>query len=170
MSNSGDRPALAALDDALWHRRRLSERLLYALTAAQLLLEAGREPLLPHAAQDVQDAIDRLHETDLATRRAQRRVALDLAYPSGVTSLAALAGRAPEPWATILADHAATLDALAREIGGTLARDRELAERALHQVRDELSVLESAGDELAGTPAPLAAGSSPWRHAGGRPG
>ena len=135
-------PALSALDDALWRQRRLAERLLYALTAARLLLEADLDMLLPHAAGDAQDAIDALHTIDAQVRRAQARAAREVTTAAGVTSLAALADVAPEPWATILGNHAAALRSLAAEVADAMSADRDLARQALQRVHHELAVVQ----------------------------
>lgn len=140
MDTQDDWPSLNGLTEALWVQRRHGERLLYALTAANLLLREQRDELLPHAVGDIRDAAQRLRRTDTLVEAARHEADRDLQLAG--TELGDTVARAPEPWATILAEHQQARTALARSILEMLSSNRALAAAALLRVRSRLLALD----------------------------
>lgn len=138
---------LAALADTVWAERDLVEHLLYKLTSAKLVLAADLRRFVPRALDEVEVVVRRL-----ATAEQRRSVVLDdlchaWGEPAGSLTLATIAERAPEPWATMFADHHARFSVLALEVEATADENRRLASASLQHVQDQLAT-------VTGTPAP----------------
>lgn len=133
--------AIAAEHDAVL---RLHER----VAAVRALVGDGRG-LLPLAADDVETALDRLED---ATRRRERHlasVATTWGLAPDLRTLARLAERAPQPWATILADHQRVLPAAVADV------EADMLDGLLELADGVAAAHAAAGDlRLVGGPTP----------------
>lgn len=139
--------ALAVLSDTLWRLRELLGGAEYGLLVQRLLGEGGHLHHLTTAA----DALDatlaeiRLVEIVRATQAADAAVALGLPGSPDAVTVSALAAAAPEPWDTVLEDHARAL----RDLASAVATQRRSTEQAL---RAGAEAVDAALRELSDDP------------------
>lgn len=134
-------PELEHLADTLWAERHVVELLLYRLTLAKLVLAADERRFVSLVVGEVEEAVDSLWEAEL--RRETAIGALADAWDIDVEELTLgdLAEQAPEPFASVLADHRDGFRALTEEIEATAGENRRLAAAGLQSVRHALDVL-----------------------------
>ena len=136
------------LADVLGDERRLLENLVFRLLEARALLTGNEVRFLGWAAADVEAAAASVREVEL--RRATVVCALSGDDRATITTLVRTA---PEPWATLLEDHRASLGRLAAEVGAALEVTHELAQVALERLTGAGPVTGGAttrlGDHLA---------------------
>jgi hypothetical protein len=132
---TGAATLLGELEESLWAQREALEQLCYRLAACKLVLGAAEHRFVGRAAGEVDRAGRRVQAVrdDVARLTARAAAALDL--PHGDVDDLAL--RCPEPRRSILADHARTVDLLAREAA---ARSEEV-QRLLATGSAELAAL-----------------------------
>ena len=149
--------ALAGLTRQLWRVREVVFRLLYDLTVTRLLLAADDRRFVPDAVRAVDRGLAELRE-----RESERDIALrELAASWGVApeelTLEGLALSAPEPYRTVLADHARAFADLATEIEDVSRQNRALARgqhtevsTVIHELTGEVSESAQTYDAAGG--------------------
>lgn len=137
-----DDAALTSLAALLWAERRHLERLLYALTTQQLLLTGGHTRWLGHADTDIEAAASAVRDAELLRALDMGGITEKLGVDPDIT-LAELAERVAEPWATTLTDHRTALRALTAEIDQTVERNRQLLTAGSKAIGETLAKLTS---------------------------
>ena len=95
---------LAPVDSLLWEERVLLQRLLYQLTAQELVIAAGRVEWLRDSDVEIRALVHDLGLHELG--RAAQTDALAVRYGLPPNSpLRRLVSVVPEPWRSIMADH-----------------------------------------------------------------
>lgn len=134
------------LTSLLWEYRRHFERLEFLLDTQILLIAAGRDRHLHHLIDlisEVQRHFDRL---DL-----EREVFVG-SSADGFGPLSEIAAGAPDPWATILGEHADALLDHVRQTHALSAHCRALIESVQSQLPDVVTLLNGQPtDATAGT-------------------
>jgi hypothetical protein len=152
MSRHPPAGGLRELMERLWAERHLLEFLLFKLVVARLVLAADARRFVTPALGEVEIAIERLREVELLRATALSRVAEDWGIPPEELTLGYLAEHAPEPEATMFAEHHEAFLELASEIEEQAAENRRIATAALRHVRDNLDML--VGGQIGTTYAP----------------
>ncbi len=143
----------------LWRERELLETLLFKLESEQLVLASGRTRWVSRASDEVEEAVQRIRETEVlrADAAAQAATSVGLGPES---SLSALVEAAPEPWKTILAEHRTAFLTLTADVAALAERNRELITAGYRAAREAMLGLEV--DSVDGyTPAGQAVTASP---------
>ena len=112
-------PELERLADTLWAERHVVELLLYRLTVAKLMLAADERRFVSLAIGEVEEAVDSLREAELRRETAIAALADVWDMDPDKLTLGDLAERAPEPFASVLADHREGFRKLTEEIEAT---------------------------------------------------
>lgn len=143
----------------LWRERELLETLLFKLETEQLVLASGRTRWIARASDEVEEAVQRIRETEVLRADAAARAAGSVGL--GVdSSLSALIDAAAEPWQTILADHRTAFLNLTADVASLAERNRELITAGYRAAREAMLGLEVEGS--AGyTPAGQAVSAAP---------
>lgn len=143
-------PTLERLAETLWAERLATERLLYRLTTAKLLLAAEEERFVPRAVDEVGAAAARLDEME---RRRLRIVGEAVAAAGSAGSelrLRDLAAGTSGPWPRVFDDLHAALVELAADVEATAEATRELAGDALARQHHARTTLTAACPPAAG--------------------
>jgi len=109
----------------LWREREIVERVLFRVVGQQLVLKSGQLRWLVAANTEIELAINDLRVIEVIRCAEADRLGDHLNVSPGAT-LAELAQAAPEPWASILAEHRDALRDLAAEIELTVSTNRAL--------------------------------------------
>jgi hypothetical protein len=117
------------LSHHLWSLRQSMEDLIYALSAQQLFIVAGRVRMLERAANEVQRASDAVGELDPHVKAAAAALAESLGVAADAP-LGRLAEASAEPWRTVLSEHRAELERLRNEVEALVKLNKEAAKRA----------------------------------------
>ena len=134
------------LSQILWRERDLLDTLLYRLEQEQLLLASGRSRWLMRAAQEVNDVLETIRETEILRSMAADEAAATLGLESN-PSLRALAEAVDEPWHSILMDHHDAFTLATREIVSLADANRELITVAYRSARETLLSLGGSSSE-----------------------
>ena len=139
----------------LSRERLLLELLLFKLVTLRQLLASGEVEFLSWAGDEVERAIEKVRKAELTRALAVSELAAAATGRSEAEfTLGRLVESAPEPWASIFADHRQGFSRLSGEISEALAATRRLATSGSSAVSDML-------DRLSGsTPEPQFAGAS----------
>lgn len=148
--------AFAGLSALLWHEREVLELLLFKLTAQQLILRAGELRWVAASDAEVRAALQRLREFDVLRALETQALARALGV-SEDASLREVAQVAPEPWASLLADHRQALQELTAQVAATTETNRRLLESGAAAARETLAAVGA----LAGTTATYGATGAP---------
>lgn len=133
--------ALAALADAVSTERTLVEALAFRLKALELVLSSDLRRYVSRCLDEVDDASDHAAAAEDRRRQALEELCAAWGRPAATVGLADLAIEAPEPWATVFADHHDHLRALSLEVATTASRNAELATATLVRVDADLDQL-----------------------------
>ncbi len=128
----------------LWRERELLETLLFKLETEQLVLASGRTRWVARASEEVEEAVQRIRETEVlrtdAAGRAAASVGLDVD-----SSLSVLIDAAAEPWRTMLSDHRTAFLTLTADVAALAERNRELITAGYRAAREAMLGLEVEG-------------------------
>lgn len=130
---------LAVLADVIWAQRTALEQLAFRLTALRLVLGADLRRYVGRCLEEVDATADRLEQVETRRAVAHEAVCRSWGRSPGSVQLADLAQHAPEPWATVFADHHDHLRALVSEVERTADENARLCNGALEELRDELA-------------------------------
>jgi hypothetical protein len=134
-------PTLPVLADAIWAERRLVEHLLYRLSTARLVLAADQRRHVPRALEEIEHVLELLWAAEASRAQALHEVARAWGVADDDLTLHRLADDAPEPWASMFAEHATALRELTEEIEAVATDNRRLASTALSGVRSSLDAI-----------------------------
>lgn len=109
----------------LWREREIVERVLFKVMAQQLVLKSDQTRWLVTANTEIELAVNDLRVVEVMRCAEADRLAEELGLAHGST-LADLASAAPEPWASILAEHRDALRELTDEIDNAVIENRDL--------------------------------------------
>jgi hypothetical protein len=140
----------------LSRERLLLELLLFKLVTLRQLLASGEVRFLAWAGDEVERAVDKVRKAELARALAVSELAAATGRFEADFALSQLVESAPEPWATIFADHRQGFTRLSAEINETLAANRRLAASGAGAVSDMLDRLSG------GTPEPQFSGAATY--------
>lgn len=139
---ANDTSAYDAVSSALWAQRDALEDLLFRLVSEQLVLTSGSNRWLARADDEVRAAIEALRGGEvlraIEVDELNRLLRLD---PQA--SLADIAAAAPEPWATLLAEHRAALRGLVFEVQSVADENRRLLSSGAKAVAETLAELSN---------------------------
>lgn len=128
--------AFASVDSLLRSERSLLQRLLYQLSAQELVIRAGRIEWLRDSDLEV-----RILVCDLATHELRRASETDLlAARYGLKAdvpLRTIVAAAPEPWTSIMDDHLRALRSLQDAVDRTAERNGALLRGLRDQTPDD---------------------------------
>jgi hypothetical protein len=133
------------VSSVLWREREVLQDLLYKLLTETLIVSAGHTRWLAKANDDVAQALDELRATEVLRAAEVEAIAVEL-NADEPPSLAELATSAPEPWATIFADHRASLLVLVAEVEQATDDARSLLSAGSRSVRETLLSFTQALD------------------------
>lgn len=117
------------------------EQLLFRLTCARLLLEAGEHRFVTRAMDEVQVEVDRLRDVELVRACRIQDLAATVGVPEDELSLDVLVDRTDGPWPRVFDNLRTAFAELAEEIDTTVSTNRELATKGLLRVREELTTM-----------------------------
>ena len=124
--------ALAPVDSLLWRERALLQRLLYQLSAQELVISAGRVEWLRDSDLEIRALVRELELHELGRAAEADALAIRYGLPPSAP-LRQIIAAVPEPWSSIMADHLHTLrelqDAVERTADGNAALLRATRER-----------------------------------------
>lgn len=140
------------LVERLWTERHLLESLLFKLVTAKLILAADARRFLAPALAEVEQVIDQIRAAELRRGIAVARLAEEWGMRQEDLTLGYLVEHAPEPAASIFADHREGFLRLTREIEEVAAENRLMASAALDHIRDNIDAL--MGGEMGPTYGP----------------
>ena len=124
----------------LWRERELLETLLFKLEEERLLLASGRTRWLMRAAQEVEQVLQSIRETEILRSVAADEAALSIGQGAS-PSLRALADSVDEPWQSILIEHRDAFVAVTQEITALADANRELLTAGYRSARETLMTL-----------------------------
>ncbi|MFP4634403.1 MAG: flagellar export chaperone FlgN [Nitriliruptoraceae bacterium] len=136
-----DHAHLAELGHRLWDEREVVTHLLYRLTVSKLLLAADERRFVADAFDEVEQAVARLRENELARDRAVRDLAERWQVDPQQLTLAELARRSPPPFDHTFSEHRDAFQRLAAEIEDLAGQNRALAANELDAVRGTIDLL-----------------------------
>jgi hypothetical protein len=137
------------LSQVLWRERELLDTLLFKLEEEQLVLASGRTRWLMKAAQEVEDVLRTIRETEILRSVVADEVAADLGLDHN-PSLRALAAAVDEPWHSILLDHHDAFTRLTLEVTALAVENRDLITAGYHAARETLMTLGDSARSFAG--------------------
>ncbi len=124
--------ALAPVDSLLWSERSLLQRLLYQLSAQELIITAGRVEWLRDSDLEIRELVRDLELHELGRAAEADVLAVRYGLPPSAP-LRQIVAAVPEPWRSIMADHLHTLrelqDAVERTAQGNAALLRAAREQ-----------------------------------------
>lgn len=141
MDISREAQHLEELAETLWQERHLTELLLYRLVCTRLLLASDDERFTGLAINEVEAVTQALREAEQRRDEVVQALAIDWGTTIDELKLAALAERAPQPWASIFDDHRRAFLQLTTEVEAAAADNRRLAASNLHRVHQTMSSL-----------------------------
>ncbi|MDO8106132.1 flagellar export chaperone FlgN [Isoptericola sp. b441] len=136
---------LNELSGVLWRERQLLELLLFKLEEEQLILTSGRTQWLGHATREVESVLEQIRTAELGRSMEADEAALEVGVPVG-SGLRAIAGAAPAPWDTLLAEHHAAFVSLTDQINELAQGNRELLAASHRATRETLMSLQETVD------------------------
>jgi hypothetical protein len=134
-TTEGTSAGFADITSLLWREREALQLLLFKLLEEQLILQSGQTRWLARANQEIEVAVAQLRGADLSRAVEAEAVAGQLGLPFS-PSLAELTNAAPEPWATMFADHRDALLKLTQELDRITNDNHALllaAQRTIHK-------------------------------------
>lgn len=137
--------AFAAVSSVLWYERELLERLLFKLTAEQLIVRSGVVRWLPSANEELQAALMALQESEVVRAIEVDDLVTRLGV-SGDLTLREISVLAPPPWDELLRSHHSALAQMTAEIMSAAAETRRLLDAGAEAAR---KTLNSIGDNIA---------------------
>jgi hypothetical protein len=140
----------------LSRERLLLELLLFKVITLRQMLASSEVRFLAWASDEVERAIDKVRKAELARALAVNELAAAAGRSDADFTLSRLVESAPEPWASIFADHRQGFSRLSAEINEALAATRRLASSGSAAVTDMLERLSGV------TPEPQFAGASTY--------
>jgi hypothetical protein len=153
-TTEGTSASFADITSLLWREREALQLLLFKLLEEQLILQSGQTQWLALANQEIEVAVAQLRGADLSRAVEADAVAAQLGLPFS-PSLADLTDAAPEPWATMFADHRDALLRLTEEVDRT-TNDNHAMLLAAQRTVGKTSVLTARTVETYAAPAPPA--------------
>lgn len=141
---------LSSLADVVWVERAVAEQLAFKLVALNLVLVADLRRYVGRCIDEVEAAWDELERAEEQRTAALAALARVWGRPAPSLGLRDLVEEAPEPWATVFADHRDHLRSLLTEVARASADNAELCRATLGQLDDDLAEL-GAGARRAGT-------------------
>jgi hypothetical protein len=130
----------ASVAALLWAEREALELVLFKLVEEQLVVSSGSTRWLNRADAELRVALNRLRDNEVARAAEVEALAAELRVPLS-SSLADLAGAAPEPWGMVFAEHRTALRSLVFEVEATAAENRRLLEAGSKTIRETLDNL-----------------------------
>ncbi|MDQ1743493.1 MAG: hypothetical protein QOE23_1832 [Pseudonocardiales bacterium] len=121
----------------LWRERDALQLLLFKLIEEQLIVSAGQTRWLAQANNEIEVALDQLRGTEVLRAAEVDSIADDLGLPAPPT-LAELEALAPQPWATLFAEHRQALLQLVDEVERATGDNRTLLAAGARAVRQTL--------------------------------
>jgi hypothetical protein len=121
----------------LWRERDALQLLLFKLVEEQLIVSAGQTRWLAQANNEIEAALDQLRGTEVLRAAEVDSIADDLGL-SVPPTLAELEELAPQPWATLFADHRQALLQLVDEVERATGDNRTLLAAGARAVRQTL--------------------------------
>jgi hypothetical protein len=121
----------------LWRERDALQLLLFKLIEEQLIVSAGQTRWLAHANNEIEAALDQLRGTEVLRAAEVDSIADDLGL-SVPPTLAELEELAPQPWATLFAEHRQALLQLVDEVERATGDNRTLLAAGARAVRQTL--------------------------------
>lgn len=140
---------LGELSHVLWQQRDLVTQLIYRLEVQQLMLAWGRTRWINLSTEDVEGAIQDVHDQE-AVRMA---LVADLAPLLGTApdaSLRDLILATPDPWDTILSEHHTEFLRLSAEAEDAAKANSDLLHHQLSDVRNLLQSFGSSPEQAYG--------------------
>jgi hypothetical protein len=131
----------------LGHERRLLELLLFKLVEGRHLLAAGEARFLALAAAEVERAMRRVQEAELARSILVSRLAGELGIPEDDLTLSALSRDSLEPYRSLFDDHRRAFLGLVTEIEEVTRQNRRLAAQGAHDVDKLLALVGDPAEE-----------------------
>lgn len=131
----------------LGHERRLLELLLFKLVEGRHLLAAGEARFLPLAAAEVERAMRRVEEAELARSMLVTRLAGELGVPEEDLTLSALSRDSLEPYRSLFDDHRRAFLGVVAEIEEVTRQNRRLAAQGAHDVDKLLALVGDPAEE-----------------------
>lgn len=135
----------SAVSAVLWREREALQHVQFKLVQQQLILQSGHTRMLDAATGELESALDQLRCTEVLRAIESEVVAAELGVDE-LPTLAELAAGAPEPWASVLAEHRTALRELTDEVEATTRTNRELLTAGASAVRDSLQQLTGSLD------------------------
>lgn len=130
----------------LWRERELLETLLFKLESEQLILASGNTRWLGRAAEEVEEVVQQIRETEVL-RAVAADAAAEEAGLAAHSSLRALAEACEDPWRTVFEDHHQAFGVLTHEIAGLAERNRSLITAGYRSAREAMLALDADGVE-----------------------
>ncbi len=133
----------AEVSTMLWRERDALQLLLFKLVEEQLIVSSGHTRWLAQANEEIEFALERLRGTEVLRSAETDAVAeeLGLAIPP---TLAELEAAAPQPWATLYAEHRRALVQLVAEVEQVTGENRRMLTAGARAIRETLlSVTET---------------------------
>jgi hypothetical protein len=121
----------------LWRERDALQLLLFKLVEEQLIVSSGQTRWLAQANDEIEAALDELRGTEVLRAAEVDAIADELGLRTP-PSLAELELRAPQPWATLFAEHRQVLLQLVSEVQRTAGQNRVLLTAGARAVRETL--------------------------------
>lgn len=143
---------LSSLADVVWVERAVAEQLAFKLVALNLVLVADLRRYVGRCIDEVEAAWDELERAEEQRNAALAALSRVWDRPEATLGLRDLVEEAPEPWATVFADHRDHLRPLLAEVARASADNARLCRATLEQLDDDLAEL-AAGVRRAGTAA-----------------
>jgi hypothetical protein len=141
--------SFAAVCSLLWSERELLEHVVFKLTEQRLVVGSGSSRWLAKATEEVRTAVAKIGGTEVL-RAAEIEALAGVLHLPHETTLAELVAIAPEPWATLLAEHRDALRALVAEIEALGGEVRTLLQAGMNAIRETLDGLDSLGSAIGG--------------------
>lgn len=146
---------LAMLADVVWTQRTAMEQLAFHLVALKLVLAADLRRYVGRCVDQVDAASDRLERIDDRRVAALDALAVACGRRPDSLPLGVLARVAPEPWATVFAEHHDHLRVLVIEIDHARVETARLCATTLDELAEDLSAADVAGRRALAGEAPV---------------
>ena len=128
----------AEVSTMLWRERDALQLLLFKLVEEQLIVSCrARTRWLAQANDEIEFALEQLRGTEVLRAAETDAISDELGLPASAT-LAELEAAAPEPWATLFAEHRRALLQLVAEVEQVTGENRSLLTAGARAVRETL--------------------------------
>lgn len=135
---------LSSLADVVWVERAVAEQLAFKLVALNLVLVADLRRYVGRCVDEVEAAWDQLERAEERRTAALEDLARAWDRPAASLELHQLAELAPEPWATVFADHRDQLRPILAEVAWASTDNARICGATLGQLDHDLGELRAA--------------------------